>query len=252
VIPGAGKANIVGANNGLPGFALLAASLMATVQADAASKAWIPLGTTQGFAILSETGITDVPTSAIVGNVGVSPITGAANHLTCSEVKGRTFAVNAAGSACSVVAPSMLTTAISDMKAAYVDAASRIPAVRDLNVGNLGGMTLSPGVYAWSSGVIIPSTLTLQGSVSGKGNVWIFQVAKTLDLASGASVSLSRGASADFVFWQVAGAVTIGTGATFEGQILAKTSIAMKTGARLKGRMLAQSAVTLQANTITH
>lgn len=227
------------------------AGVIACGAAAPVQKAWIPLGTAQNFAILSEAGVTDVPSSAVVGGVGTSPITGAAIHLTCSEVKGRISTVDSAGPACAIKAPATLTQAISDMKTAYTDAAGRTPTVKNLGAGNIGGLTLPPGVYAWTSAVNIPTALTLQGTVSGKGNVWIFQVAKTLNLANATAITLTRGASATFVFWQVGGAVTIGTGASFQGEILGRTSISMKTGATLSGRLLAQTGVTLQKNAIT-
>ncbi|MFT7591472.1 MAG: hypothetical protein ACI9UJ_001395 [bacterium] len=81
--------------------------------------------------------------------------------------------------------------------------------------------------------------------------MWIFQVAQTLDMSSGVSITLSGGAKAKNIFWQVAGAVTLGTTSHFEGIILDKTGINMLTGATSNGRMLAQTAVVLQKATIT-
>ncbi len=85
----------------------------------------------------------------------------------------------------------------------------------------------------------------------GPRDVWVFQVAGTLDQASATRVTLTGGALAKNVFWQVAGAVTIGTTAHFEGVVLAKTLIAVNTGASVNGRLLAQTAVTLQMNAVT-
>ena len=105
--------------------------------------------------------------------------------------------------------------------------------------------SVSPAI---DTGVSISTDVTLSG---GPNDVWIFQVAGTLDQASAMQVTLARGALPKNIFWQVAGAVTIGTTAHFEGVILAKTMIAANTGATVNGRLLAQTAVTLQMNAVT-
>jgi len=141
----------------------------------------------------------------------------------------------------------MLTKAVSDMQTAYNDAASRPAGVTELGAGNIGGLILKPGVYKWSSGVTVPTNVTLSG---GKNDVWIFQIAGTLNIASGKKVILTGGALAKNVFWQVAGVTSIGATAVFNGNILDKTAITMKSGAVLNGKALAQTAVTLIGNTI--
>lgn len=210
----------------------------------------VRLGAAGTFAILSKTGITAVHASPIVGDVGTSPITGAALLLTCSEVSGSIYVVDAAGpSPCARTAATSLTSAVGDMGSAYSDAAGRTsPNFRELGAGEIGGRTLVPGLYKWGTGVSITTNVTLSG---GPDDVWIFQVAGTLNQGSGTRVNLAGGALAKNVFWQVAGAVTIGTTAHFEGIVLAKTLIAVKTGASVRGRLLAQTAVTLQMNAIT-
>jgi hypothetical protein len=95
---------------------------------------------------------------------------------------------------------------------------------------------------------LISKDVTLSG---GPDDVWIFQVAGTLNQANATHVTLAGGALAKNIFWQVAGAVTLGTTAHFEGVILAKTMIAVNTGASVNGRLLAQTAVTLQMNAVT-
>jgi hypothetical protein len=110
-------------------------------------------------------------------------------------------------------------------------------------------LTLKPGVYKWSSAVTIPTNVTLSGDQNG---VWIFQIAGTLSESSGKSVILKGGAEAKNIFWQVAGATTLGTNSTFNGNILDKTNIALQTGVKLNGRALAQTAVTLDAVTVTN
>ena len=210
----------------------------------------VSLGTAGTFAILSQTGITDVYASAIVGNVGTSPITGAALLLTCGEVSGRTFSVDAAGPLpCAINDATFLTAAVGDMGFAYDDAAGRLyPDVTELGAGEIGGLTLQPGLYKWGTGVLITTDVTLAG---GPNDVWIFQVAGTLNQGNATRVTLAGGARAANIFWQVAGAVTIGTTAHFEGVVLAKTMIAVNTGASVTGRLLAQTAVTLQMNAVT-
>jgi hypothetical protein len=215
-----------------------------------AVRAPVDLGRAGTFAILSKAGVTDVPTSAVNGDVGASPITGAATHLTCPEVMtGTIYSVDAAGPPCKVTDPSFLTKTVSDMEAAYTDAAGRtFPDFINLGAGEIGGLTLSPGLYKWGTGVNISTDVTLSG---GPNDVWIFQISGTLKQASAKNVTLTGGAQAKNVFWQTTGAVTLGTTAHFEGTILSQTMIAMKTGASINGRLLAQTAATLQMNTVT-
>ena len=210
----------------------------------------VRLGTAGTFAILTKTGITDVYGSAIVGDVGTSPITGAALLLTCGEVSGRTYTVDAAGPLpCAVNDATFLTAAVGDMGFAYDDAAGRLyPDVTELGAGEIGGLTLQPGLYKWGTGLLITTDVTLAG---GPNDVWILQVAGTLNQGNATRVTLAGGARAKNIFWQVAGAVTIGTTAHFEGVVLAKTMVAVNTGASVTGRLLAQTAVTLQMNAVT-
>jgi hypothetical protein len=134
------------------------------------------------------------------------------------------------------------------MQTAYTNAAGRPAGVTELGSGNIGGLTLVPGVYKWGTGVTIPTDVTLAG---GKNDVWIFQIAGTLKISSAKKVILKSGALAQNIFWQVAGATTLGTNSTFNGNILDKTKIALQTGAVLNGSALAQTAVTLDANKVT-
>lgn len=210
----------------------------------------VRLGQAGTFAILSKTGITDVYASAITGDVGTSPITGAALLLSCAEVTGHIYTVDAAGPLpCTTTAASFLTAAVGDMEFAYDDAAGRkSPDFVELGAGEIGGLTLAPGLYKWGSAVLITTDVTLSG---GPDDVWIFQVAGTLSQASGARITLAGGALPKNIFWQVAGAVSLGTTAHFEGVVLAKTMVAVNTGASVNGRLLAQTAVTLQMNAVT-
>ena len=212
-------------------------------------QAGVNLGNAGNFVILSKSGITDVYKSAITGDIGTSPITGAAMVISCPEVTGTIYSVDAAGPACKVTNATMLTSAVSDMQTAYTDAAGRSnPNFLNLGAGNIGGKTLTPGLYKWTSAVVIPTDVTISG---GPNDVWIFQVAGTLIMSSAVNITLSGGAQAKNIFWQAAGAVTFGTTSHFEGNILGQTGINLQTGASINGRMLAQTAVTLQMNTVT-
>ena len=210
----------------------------------------VNLGAAGTFAILSKTGVTDVYKSAITGDVGTSPITGAALLVSCSEVAGTIYTVDAAGPLpCRVTSATMLTTAVSDMQTAYTDAAGRSnPNFLNLGAGTIGGQTLTPGLYKWTSAVVIPTDVTISG---GPDDVWIFQVAGTLIMSSAVRITLIGGAQAKNIYWVAAGAVTFGTTSHFEGNILGQTAINLQTGATINGRMLAQTAVTLQMNTVT-
>src|ERR1022692_5130116 len=135
------------------------------------------------------------------------------------------------------------------METAYTDAAGRtLPDFIDLGAGQIGGLTLVPGLYKWNTGVLISTDVTISG---GRNDVWIFQIAGTLTQANATRVILKGGARATNIFWQTSGGVAVGTTAHFEGTILAKTKIAMKTGASTNGRLLSHTAVTLQKNAVT-
>ncbi len=225
----------------------------------AVGPAVVDLQTAANFVILSKTGITNIPTSVVTGNIGTSPITGSAiTGVGCSEVTGTIYTVDAAGPSCRTVSPTVLTTAVSAMEAAYTSAAGRAgPDGTNVGAGTLGaGTVFTPGLYKWTTGVTITGTTTLSG---GANDVWIFQIAGDLSLASagniasGVHIALSGGAVASNVFWQVGGGTgaTLGTYSTFNGTILTAKQVIMQTGAVLNGRALAQTLVTLDNNTVS-
>src|SRR5580693_3008698 len=211
----------------------------------------VDLKSASSFAVLTKSGVTDVPLSVITGDVGASPITGAAMNLTCSEVTGKSYSVDAAGPLpCRITNATLLTAAIKDMMTAYTDAAGRtLPTATNLGAGEIGGLTIAPGLYKWGTGVTISTDVTLSG---GPNDVWIFQVAQTLGQAGATKVVLSGGAQAKNVFWQTFGDVTIQASAQFNGVILAQTAINLKTGASVNGQLLAQTQVTLEQNAVTN
>lgn len=221
----------------------------------------VPLGTSGNYALLAKTAISTVPSSVVTGNVGLSPsarigLTGWSlvteptdTYFTSAQVAapGKLYAADNVGGTTSVD----LTTAVGDMQTAYTDAAGRAPtsqATTDFGAGTLTGQTLAAGVYQWGSALNIPTDLTLNGSAT---DVWIFKVAGTLDMAAAKNVILSGGALPKNIFWQVAGAVTIGAGSHFEGIVMSQTSITFGNLASINGRLLAQTAIVLDATTVT-
>lgn len=232
-------------------------TILSSASTTAANLMPVNLGTAGNFVILAKSGISTTGTTKITGNIGVSPIaataiTGFALKLdssgtfaTSSLVVGKVYAANYAPPT-----PAMMTTAINNMQTAYTNAAGRVnPKSTNLYAGDISGRTLTPGLYKWTTGVIINTGVTL--ACSGSANaVFIFQIAGTLTVGSGAIVTLSGGCKATNIFWQVAMKTILGTTSNFKGIILDETAIVVQTGATLTGRALAQTAVTLDANTV--
>ncbi|QTN30727.1 DUF3494 domain-containing protein [Rhodoferax sp. AJA081-3] len=233
-------------------------SASATVTVTAvAGRAAVNLGSSGNFVVLAKTGISTTGATAIVGDIGVSPaaasfITGfgliadATNTFaTSSLVMGKVYAADYAPPT-----PVSMTTAISDMQTAFTDAAGRtLPDFTELGAGNISGMTLTPGLYKWGTGVLVTGVgVTLSG---GPDAVWIFQIGQDLTVASSAAITLSGGAQAKNVFWQVSGKATLGTASNFKGILLSQTLISAGTGAVVTGRLLSQTAVTLDATRVT-
>ena len=225
-----------------------------TTGGTASGLATVPLGTAANYVILAKTAINNTATSVVTGDLGLSPaatsyvtgfaLTNATGYATATQVLGKIYAAD-------MVAPTPinLTTAVNNMNTAYDNAAGRTsPDYTELGTGNIGGKTLAPGLYKWTSNVTIPSDLVLTG---GANDVWIFQIAGNLSVSSASKITLIGGALPKNIFWQVAGTVSLGTTSHFEGIILSKTSITLNTGASLNGRALAQTAVILEKNTIT-
>lgn len=228
----------------------------ASIATSGAPELPVDLGTAGDFTILAKSGITTTGVTLITGDIGVSPIAAAAitgfglvmdasNQFSTSVlVTGNVYATDYAPPT-----PTKMSTAVSDMETAFVDAAGRtIPDTTELNAGNLGGLTITAGLHKWSTGVTIPTDLMLSGSAT---DVWIFQIAQTLDISSATSIVLLGDAKPANIFWQVEGQVTLGTDSIFKGNILCKTAIVLNTGATLSGRALAQMAVTLIANIVS-
>jgi len=223
---------------------------------DALGPIAVNLGTAGDFAILAESGVSATGVTHVTGDIGLSPL--AASNITGfdqSADSSNTFSTSALVTGRIYAAdytpptPTKMTTAVGDMHTAYTDAQTRVdPDFLNLYAGEIGGQTLVPGLYKYGTGLAISTDVTLTG---GANDVWIIQVDQDLTVANDVIVTLSGGAQAKNIFWQVAGQANLGTTADFKGIILCKTQIAFNTGAMLNGRALAQTAVTLDATTIT-
>ena len=204
----------------------------------ACGQAPVALGSASTYAALSGTGVTSTGASALTGDLGVSP----GSSVTGFPPATLTGTKNVAN-ASSASAAAALTTA-------YNDAAGRTLCPVSVS-GNLGGQTLTPGLYKSTSTLAISSgDLTLSGGGNPNG-VFIFQVASALTTTSGRAVILTNGAQAGNVFWQIGSSASLGTTSVMKGTILAYASVTLATGAHIDGRALARTGdVTLAAATI--
>jgi hypothetical protein len=240
-------------------FLLSAAAMVSAAIAEPA----VELGTAGDYVILAKTGIDTVADSPITGDIAVSPISASAmtgfelvvdsseefSRDKTGQVTGKAKAANYGGST-----PSDLSTAVSEMEAAYTDAAGRPnpDAARiNFNAGEIGGEELTAGVYTFGTDITISDTET---PVTFKGNatdIFIIQTTGSIVQAANTNVVLADGALAKNIFWQVASEVSVGAGAHLEGILLVKTAVTFVTGSSLNGRVLSQTACNLQMATIT-
>ena len=197
------------------------------------------LGSAQRFAVLGGSTVTNTGSSVITGDLGVSPGTAVTGFPPGLVVSGTIHGADAAA----LAAQDAVTTAYNSLVGQAC--------TQDLTGQDLGGQTLTAGVYCFSSSAQLTGTLTL--NAQGNANaVFIFKMGSTLTTASASSVVLTNGGSPGNVFWQVGSSATLGTGTSFAGNILALTSITVTTGARVTGRTLARNgAVTLDTNAVT-
>jgi Ice-binding-like len=206
--------------------------------ANAQGQPPVDLGTADSFAVLGGQGVTNTGPTVVDGDLGTSP-NPAVTGFPPGTVNGTIHAADA-----------VALQAQNDLTTAYNDAAGRTPVTTIAT--ELGGKTLTPGVYNSGSGTFqITGTLTVDAQGDPNG-VFIFQMASTLITASSSNVGLLGGAQACSVFWQVGSSATLGTDSTFTGNILALTSSEVQTGVTVDGRVLARNAsVTLDDDTIT-
>jgi hypothetical protein len=220
------------------GLASLCATLLLLVSSPVAAQ--ISLGTAQNFGVLSGSTTTNTGATTVNGNVGVSP---------GSAVTGFPPGIVVGGAIHSNDAVAM--QAQNDLTTAYNNIAAT-PCTVDLTGQDLGGLTLTPGVYCFSSSAQLTGALTLN-ALGNPNALFLFKIGSTLTTASGSSVTVinNGGSSCGKAFWQVGSSATIGTGTSFAGDILALSSITVTTGANTSGRLLARNgAVTLDTNNV--
>ena len=196
------------------------------------------LGTAQSFAVLGGSTVTNTGASVLTGDLGVSP----GSAITGFPPGTRTGTTHAADAAAA--------QGQSDVTTQY-NALASVACTADLTGQDLGGKTLTPGVYCFSTSAQLtgPLTLNAQGNASA---TFIFKIGSTLTTASGSSVTLSNGGNACGVAWQVGTSATLGTTTSFIGNLIALSSITLNTGANIVGRALARNgAVTLDTNNIS-
>jgi len=233
-----------------PALALLAASIN-----DASAVSKVDLWTAANYAILTKSGISTI-SSSITGNIGVSPAAGtymtgfsftadsSAEFSRSSQIKGVAYAPTD-----NTPTPTILTSAVSDMETAYTDASQRANTKGyNIGAGNLGGLTLTTGVYTFNTDINIDVDITFSG---GADDVFILQTTGALKQATSTKVILAGGAQAKNIFWQVAGSVWVGSSAVMQGILLAKNNVVLESSSSLTGRLLAQTACALQKATIT-
>lgn len=239
---------------------IVAFALVTTPVSVFAAHARVDLLTADDFAVLAGSAVSDTGTTAIIGDVGLSPTGGTAiTGLTCAEVTGTIYDTNGGyagggggSTACLVTDASLLTAAKTSLATAYDDAAART-AAPDIAT-NLGGTTLTDGTYHAASGtfsITAGQTLTLDGEGNADA-VFIFKMDSTLVTGSSSQVVLINDAQACNVYWQVGSSATLGTSTTLIGNILALTSITDNGGSTVEGRLLARdAAVTLNNTSVT-
>jgi hypothetical protein len=230
-----------------------------------AQETVIDLGSAKEFVILAKSGISTVAESSITGDIGVSPIAATAitgfslvkqtgPFSTSTQIAGGSVAYAADYAA---PTPTTLTTAVSDMEAAYSEASQRSNDNNErINIGNkgdIGGMTFSPGVYTFTDDIMISDDIIFAGD---EDDVFIVQTTGNILQADNTKVFLKDGegtveVKASNIFWQIAGHVTVGAGSHMEGILLVKENALFETGSSLNGRVFSQTACDLQQATIT-
>jgi len=197
------------------------------------------LGSAQAFGVLGASTVTNTGPSVIDGSVGVwagSAITGFPPGLITNGSMHLGDAV--------------AQQAQSDAVIAYNTFAG-MALTQNLTGQDLGGLTLTPGVYFFESSALLSTKLTLD-ALGDPNALFVFQIGSTLTTASASAVNLIGGADACNIYWQVGSSATLGTTTEFVGSILAQASVTMNTNATiLDGRAIALTgAVTLDSNTI--
>jgi hypothetical protein len=201
----------------------------------------VDLGTADSFAVLAGSTVTNTNPTVVHGDLGVWPgtsITGFPPGIVTAP-----GAIHA-NDAVAMSAQGALTSAYNFAAGEACD--------MSLTGQDLGGLTLTPGVYCFTSSAQLTGTLTLNG-LGNANSVFVFQIGSTLITASNSSVVFTNSGQGDSVFWQVGSSATLGTTTTFAGNILALTDIGLNTGATINcGRALARNGqVTMDTNTVS-
>jgi hypothetical protein len=220
----------------------------------------VPLGSASNFVILAAAQITNIPTSIIVGDVGLSPdagsnVTGFSMPATCPEVTGEVYVVDGTGPSCSTIDAVRLTNAKVDAQLAFINARAAVRGTPQAVSGNLNGLTLYPGLYESGTSIQISPGGFLYLDAQGDGNaVFIIRSATTITTADTSQVVLTNMAKAANVYWTAGSAITLGTNSIMKGTLIAGTAISLLTGSNLEGRALVQdtaaAAITLDSATL--
>jgi len=232
-----------------------------TQAAQVLPQAAVPLGSASNFAILASAAITDIPSSLITGDVGLTPdagsfISGFSVPASCPEVIGVMYKVDASGPACAVVNTTLLDNAKIDAGIAFINARAVVRGTPQAIAGDLNGLTLYPGLYESGSTIeISPGGFLYLDAQGDSSAVFIIRSANSITTESTSEVVLTKGARANNVYWTAGTAVTLGTSSIMKGTLLAGTAISLLTSANLEGRALNQGtlaeAITLDKNVIT-
>ncbi len=210
-----------------------------TIPTQTTSQAPVAMTGAANLAVLAGSGITNTGATVITGDMGLSPGTSVGGFP--PGILNGALHINDA----------IANQAKLDLTAAYNDAAGRTSTEIVTLSGNIGGLTLTPGLYKSTSTLALSSgnvTFDAKGNASA---VFIIQIASALTVTSGRQVILAGGAVASNIFWQVGSSATFGTTSSFKGTVMAMQSISFDTGASLTGRALARNgAVTMAGNTI--
>ena len=226
---------------------MLALAIALVLPATPSSAATAPtLATAGSFAVLASATITNTGPSVVNGDLGVSPGTAITGFEASDGGPGQVNGSVHAGDAIALQARA-------DASSAYSDLAGQVcPDGNDLTGQDLVGLTLTAGVYCFSSSAQLSGALTLDAE-GDPDAVFVFQIGSTLTTASDSSVLVTSSDAACNVFWQVGSAATLGTGTDFVGTILAGTeAVTAATGATVMGRLVSlNAAVTLDTNTVS-
>lgn len=198
----------------------------------------VNLQTASNFAILAKTGVSNVGNTNVIGDIGT--VSNANTGFPPGVVSGATH-----------IADASVIQGQTDLQTAYNDATARKVKVIDLTNNDLGGMTLTPGIYRFDSSASITGNLVLDAH-RNPYNVYVFQIGSQLTTSNNSQIVLLNGASAANIFWQVGTSVTMGSSTVFKGNLLTNGSIELGTGTMLDGRALSlNGAISLDNNIIT-